>query len=65
MTLTMKKKIYTAPIAEVVDMDIDAVMSTTSPFGGSNNGDEPEIRDDEGQLSKENAGSWSDIWNNM
>ena len=46
-------------------MDIDAVMSTTSPFGGSNNGDEPEIRDDEGQLSKENAGSWSDMWNNM
>ena len=63
MMLIMKKKIYEAPFAELVDVEINSVMEVTSPFGpgeGDDNGDWGD------QMSKEHhGGSWNDIWGNM
>ena len=57
----MNKKIYMTPTASAVEFEFSPVMqnSLLTPPGSGDFGD------DEDQATKEQLGSWSDIWNNM
>ena len=54
----MKKKIYVAPFAELVDVKTEYFIAT-SPWTGDEGGDSDQ------QDAGEYKGSWNDIWTNM
>lgn len=58
------KNIYNAPVCEYVELDIDTIMETTSPW------DTPSVGDGEGggfstdqEANQHIGGSWENIWN--
>lgn len=58
MMLIMKKKIYVAPFAELVDVKTEYFIAT-SPWTGDEGGDSDQ------QDAGEYKGSWNDIWGGM
>ena len=57
----MNKKKYMTPTTSAVEFEFSAVMQMSLPTTEGEGG----FGDDEDQATKEQVGSWSDIWNNM
>lgn len=63
--MTMKKKNYTGPVTEFVDLKPLYNLCQNMGVGSDrfDTGEEPEDPDDTGQLSNEHiGGSWDNIW---
>lgn len=58
------KKIYSAPVADFVEIEISSFMGTATIFT-KGTGDEEERGDWRNQGSEEHYGDWENIWKNM